>query len=137
MGKDWLKGCDRGEENVNPYGIITGAKKGAIACDRNAGNRDIFFWHQLMGAFVLAEVPNSNISTAVTRNQLPLVRVDDDIIDRNFVIIIALYASCPCIPDLDSAILGASNHPFALAMEGYACDVAGVAFKGENGTWIG
>ena len=45
MGKDWLEGCDGGEEKVSTYGIVTRAKKGAIACDRNAGNGDIFFWH--------------------------------------------------------------------------------------------
>ena len=89
-----------------------------------------------MGAFVLAEVPNSNISTAVTGNQLPLIRVDDDVVDGNFVVVIALDASCPCVPDLNSAILGAGDHPFPLAMKGYACDVAGVALEGEDRTRV-
>ena len=89
-----------------------------------------------MGAFVLAQVPNSNVSTAVTRNQLPLVGVNDDVVDRNLVVVITLYASCPRIPDLYSAIFGARNHPLALAMEGYACDIAGVAIEGKYGTWV-
>ena len=89
-----------------------------------------------MGTFVLAQVPNSNVTAAVTGNQLPLVWMNDNIIDRDFVIIVALYASCPRVPDLYSAILGAGDHPFALAVESYASDVTGMAIEGEDGTWI-
>ncbi len=89
-----------------------------------------------MGTFIFAKVPNSNISTAVAGNQLPLVGVDNDVIDWNFMVIVALYASCPCIPNLYSAILGASDHPLALAMEGYACDVACVAIESEDRTGV-
>ncbi len=61
-----------------------------------------------------------------------MVGVDNYIVDRHFVVVVALYAPCPCIPDLNCAILGAGNHPFTLAVEGYACDVAGVAIEGEH-----
>ena len=99
-----------------------------------------------MGAFVLPQIPDPHISTTITRNQLALIGMDNDIIDgsdmgdniphRSAMGVVALDASSPSVPDFDSAILGAGDHPFALAMEGYACDVSGMAIKRQHGTWI-
>lgn len=50
--------------------------------------------------------------------------------------VVALNTSSSSVPDLDSAILGTGDHPFALAMEGYARDVSRMAIEGENGAWI-
>lgn len=52
------------------------------------------------------------------------------------MVIVALYAPRPCIPDLYRAILGAGDHPFSFAMEGYARNVAGVAIEGEHRTRV-
>lgn len=49
--------------------------------------------------------------------------------------VIPLDTSTPGIPHFDRIIFGAGDHPFAFAVEGYACDVAGVAFEGED--WVG
>lgn len=98
-----------------------------------------------MRTFILAQIPNPDISTSVTRDQLSLVRVNDHVIDGSdmgdqvsrgsAVDVIALDAARSCIPDFDRAVFGAGHHPFALAMERHAGDIAGVAVEGED--WVG
>ena len=90
-----------------------------------------------MSTLVLAEIPDPDISTTVTRNKLALVRMNNHIIDRGAMRVIALNAASTSIPDLDSAIFRACNHPFAFAMKGYARNVAGMTFKGEDRARIG
>lgn len=95
-----------------------------------------------MGAFILAQIPNPDIAASITRDQLALVRVDDHVVDGSdmcdqvsrgsAVDVIALDAACSCIPDFDRAIFRAGHHPFALAMERHAGDVAGVSVEGED-----
>ena len=46
--------------------------------------------------------------------------------------IVTLYAARSRVPDLDCAVFRACDHPFSFAMEGYACDVARVAIKGQE-----
>ena len=90
-----------------------------------------------MSAFILTEIPDANISTTVTRNQLPLIRVDNDVIDRNLVIVIALYAACSCVPDLYGAIFRAGDHPFTLTVKGNTGNVSGMAVESKNRGRIG
>ena len=90
-----------------------------------------------MSTFVLAEVPDPHISTTVTRDELALVGMDDHIVDRAAVRVVALDGTSTSIPDLDSAILRACDHPFAFAMKGYTRNIAGMAFESEYGAWIG
>lgn len=95
-----------------------------------------------MCTFILAQIPDPNIPTSITRDQLSLVRMDDHIVDGSDVgdqvsggvamDVIALDAARSCVPDLDRAVFGAGHHPFALAMEGHAGDVAGVSVEGED-----
>lgn len=89
-----------------------------------------------MRALVLAEIPNPHIAPPITTDELPLVRVDDHIIDRHSMRVVALYAPRACIPDLDRAVLGRCHHPFPLAVERNAGDVGRVAFKGEHGVRV-
>ena len=63
--------------------------------------------------------------------------MDDHIVDRAPVQVIALYAPRPGIPDLHRTVLGARHHPFALAVERYARDVACVSIESEHGARIG
>ena len=98
-----------------------------------------------MRTFILAQIPNPDISTSITRDQLSLVRVDDHVVDgsnmgdqvsrRSAMDVIALDATRSCIPDLDRTVFGAGHHPFALAMKRHAGDVAAVAIEGED--WVG
>jgi hypothetical protein len=57
----------------------------------------------------------------------------DHVVDRTAVIVVPLHASAPSVPDLDGAIFRRSHHPFALAVESYASDVAGVSFESQDG----
>lgn len=100
-----------------------------------------------MSAFVLTQIPYSNIATAITRHQLPLIRMNDHIVDwgdvsdqvpyRGAMDVIALNAARSCIPDFDRAILGARHHPFALAMERHAGDVARMPIEGDYRIRVG
>lgn len=99
-----------------------------------------------MGALVLPQIPDPHISTTITRNKLALIGMNDNVINGSDMGddisnggpmgVVALNASCPSVPDFDSAILGAGDHPFALAMEGYASDVSRMAIKREHRAWI-
>lgn len=99
-----------------------------------------------MGALILTQIPDAYISTTITRNQLALIGMNDDIINgsdmgnhipnRSAMGVVTLNTSSPSVPDLDSAILGAGDHPFALAMESYARDVSRMTIKREDRAWI-
>ena len=89
-----------------------------------------------MSTLVLAQVPDTDVPPSVAADQLPLVWVDDDIVDRNSMRVVALDTGGTSIPDLDRAVFGARDHPFALTVEGHAGDVSGVALESENGVRI-
>ncbi len=99
-----------------------------------------------MCALVLPKIPDAKASTAVAGYQLPLIWMNDNIIYRrdvgkdilngSAVSVVSLDASGPRIPDLDSAVLGASNHPFTLAMKCYASDVPRMAIECDHRTWV-
>ena len=89
-----------------------------------------------MRALVLSQVPNPHITPTVTADQLPLIRMNNHIVDRRAMRIIALHAPRTRIPYLDGAVLGARHHPFSFAVERDAGYVGGVAFEGEDGVGV-
>ena len=62
--------------------------------------------------------------------------MDDDVVGSGAMIVASLYGRIARLPDLNGSILGASDHPFPLAMEGDARDVARVALKAQDRIWI-
>lgn len=114
------------------YGIVCGAQQGTVASDRNARYRHILLGNQLMGAVILSQVPDADTTSPVAADNLSLIRVNHDVVGGASVIIAPLDGAGACFPDLDSAILGARDHPFALAVERDAGNVACVAFKGHE-----
>jgi hypothetical protein len=89
-----------------------------------------------MRAFILSQIPNAHIPTAIAADQLTLIRMDDHIVDRRTMGIVALHAARPRIPNLDRTVFGASDHPFSLAVKCNSRNVRGVAFEGEDGVWV-
>lgn len=85
-----------------------------------------------MGALVFAQVPYADVAAAVAGDEFPLVRVDDDVVDGEAVVVVALHARAAGVPDLDRAVLGAGDHPLALAVERDAGHVARVPVKGQD-----
>lgn len=63
--------------------------------------------------------------------------MDDHIVDRAPVQVVALDAPRARVPDLHRTVFGARHHPFALAVERDARDVARVSIEGEHGAWVG
>ena len=119
------------------YRVIAGAQQSSIARHGYARHSNVFLRNELVTTLVLAEIPDPNISTTVTRNELALVGMDDHIVDGEAMRVVTLDATKTSIPDLDSAILRACDHPFPFAMEGYTRDIAGMTFEGEDRARIG
>lgn len=90
-----------------------------------------------MRADALTQVPNADHASAITADQLALVGVDDDVVDSSFVRVVALEAAGTSVPHLDGAVLRASDHPLALAVERDASDVVGVTLEGHDRVGIG
>lgn len=88
-----------------------------------------------MSADALSKVPDANHASAITADQFTLVGVNDNVINRSPVHVVALQGAGASVPDLDSPVLRACNHPFAFAMECDTGDVAGVTFEGHH--WVG
>ena len=97
---------------------------------------DFFFRDELMGAFVLAQIPDAYTSGAIARNEFALIRVDHHIRNRASMMIIALNGSSARVPDFDGSVFGARDHPLALAVECNSGDVPGVSLEGQNWAWI-
>lgn len=97
----------------------------------------IVLGNQLMSADALAKIPNADNTGTIATDQFSLVRVDHDIVDSRFMNVVALKAACTRVPDLHSAILGASHHPLPLAMERHPSDIAGVAIECHHRVRVG
>ena len=85
-----------------------------------------------MRTLVFTEIPDPNIASTIATDELPLVWVDDHIIDRYSMRVVSLNSSRACVPDLDGSIFRAGYHPFALTVERYTGDVGSVAVKGKH-----
>ena len=86
-----------------------------------------------MRAFVLSQVPDAYIPTSIAADELALIWMDYDVVDRHTVTVVSLDVSGPSIPDFYRAIFGASDHPFAFAVERNTSNVARMSFKSQNG----
>lgn len=89
-----------------------------------------------MRAVVLGEVPDSDATSTIAADDLSLVWMDNYIIDWTAVVVAALNRATAGLPDLHCSIFGASNHPFAFAVECNACDVAGMTLEGQERVWV-
>lgn len=99
-----------------------------------------------MGALVFTQIPDTDVSTAVTRYQLALIWMNNNIIHRSHMredvlnmssmSVIPLNVPSSGIPYLNRPVLGAGDHPFALAMEGNSRDVPSMAIKTDDRAWV-
>ena len=117
--------------------VVARNKERAITGDRDGGDGYIVFGDELVGAFVVAQVPDHDHPATVAGNELALVGVDDDVVDRMVVGVGSLNETTSCIPNSYCAILGGGDHPLALAVESDAGDIAVVSFKGHDGIRVG
>lgn len=124
-------------ESKMTYLLISGAKQRSIAGNADTENSSILLRDQLVSTDTLAQVPDTDHTGVVTTDELALVGMNNHIIYRSPVNVIPLQATCTGIPNLHSSVLGASDHPFSLAVECHAGDVVRVAFKGNHGVGNG
>lgn len=79
------------------------AEERSICSDCDGGNRLVLFGYELMAALVLAQIPDSNVSASVAGDELALIRVNNDVVDRYAVRVIALNMAAAGIPDFHRA----------------------------------
>ena len=65
--------------------IVASCEEGAIAGDADGWDGYIIFGNELMGAFIIAQVPDHDNPAAIAGDELALVGVDDDVVDRVIV----------------------------------------------------
>ena len=121
---------------VGTHGVVPRAQECPVASNRHTGHRNIRLGYQLMRAFILPQIPDPHAPAPIAGDQLPLIRMNNHIIDRALMQIIPLDTPRPRVPDLNRPILGAGHHPFALAVESHAGDVARVPVEREHGVRV-
>ena len=105
------------------YSIVSSADHASVTGDCYTCDADVVFGNQLVRAFVLSQVPDSHIAAAIATNQLPLIGMDNDIINRHAVHIVTLYIATPRVPDLHSTIFAGRNEPLGFAVKSDASNV--------------
>ena len=85
-----------------------------------------------MGAFAFAEIPDADVAAAVAADQLTLIRVDDYIVDRMSVLVVALDLTRSCVPNSYGAVFRTCHHPLALTVECNTSDIVCMPFKLHN-----
>lgn len=113
------------------------AEQSSVARYRDARYRKIVLGGELVGARVFGQIPYPYAAGPVATDDLALVRMDDDVIGRRAVAVAALDGARPRFPDLDRPVLRARHHPFALAVERHARDVARVALERQQRVRVG
>lgn len=122
---------------IETYVVVGRTQQSAIGRHSDTRHAHILLGNQLVTAVVLGKVPDLDAARAVAADDLALVGVDDNVVGGAAMVVAALDGAGACLPDLDSAVLGARHHPLALAMEGNAGDVARVALEGQQWVWVG
>ena len=124
------------QEGTDP--IIPNTEHGPVGRNSDTSNRNVLLGHKMMCAFALAEIPDAHIPASVDADQLPLVGMNDDVVDRKAagVGIVALDRRRAGIPDLDRAVLRACDEPFPFTMPSDARHVARVSLEGEHGVRV-
>lgn len=90
-----------------------------------------------MGTVIFRQIPNSHTPRAITADNLPLIRVNHNVIRWTSMVIAPLNGARPRFPDLDRSILGARDHPLALAVERDAGDVTRMSLEGQKRVRVG
>lgn len=116
--------------------IVGSTEESAVSRNCDTRHRDLFLGNELVGAGILSQIPEPNAAAPIAADNLALVRMDNDIIDGGSVVVAPLNHTGAGVPDLDGAVLGARDHPFAIAVECYARDVARMALKDRSGSGV-
>lgn len=122
---------------MSTYSVVPGANHTTVAGNCDTSHADVVLGYQLVRALVLAQVPNPHVSSAITADQLALIRMNDHVVDGHSVRIVALHIATPGIPDLYGAVLARCNKPLRLAMKRYTRDVGCMSVEGKDRIRIG
>lgn len=87
-----------------------GAEEAAVCGDCDGGDAFLRIGYELVRALVLAQVPDPHVAAAVAGDELALVGMDHDVVDRHAVGVVSLDQSGAGIPDLDRACASLALH---------------------------
>lgn len=119
------------------YTIVASCEQGPITRHTDTRDRDVLIRNELVGAFALSKVPDSDVATSIRTHEFTLIRVDDHVVHRVGVLVVSLNQARSGVPDSDRHVLRAGDHPLALTVESHACDIVRVALKGHDRVRIG
>lgn len=114
------------------HGVVSCADHATVACHCDTGDRDVVLGDQLVAALVLAQIPDAHIASAIATDELALVWMDHDVVNRHPVGIVPLDIATPSVPNLDRTVFARGDQPLGFAMERNARDIAGVAVESED-----
>lgn len=117
------------ERTRQAYQVVSGGKKRTVTSDTHTSHRNILHGHELMRAFALAQVPNSDISTSITTDQFSLVWMDDHIIYGMCMLVVALDLATSSIPDSHGHVFRTRNHPFPFTVESHTRHVVRMSLE--------
>lgn len=115
--------------NVDIPLVVASHERPSIGSNADAADRHIFARHKLMCAAVFAEVPNLDTAALIARDQLALIWMNDNVVHRRAMVVIALNTRCSRIPNLDGAIFASRCKPLAFAVERDRRDIARMRFE--------
>ena len=84
--------------------LFPAASKEAIAGDADAGYRNVVFGYELVCALVVTEIPDHEYTSAVGTNELALVGMYDNVVDRVIMSVVSLNEARSCVPYSYSAV---------------------------------
>ena len=119
-----------------PYGVGACAKQAPVGRYRDAGDGNVVFWDELLGALIFAQIPEPYTAAAIASDDFALVWVNYYVVDSNAVVVAPLNGPLFALPHFDESVLRTGHQPFRVAMESDPCDIACVSIKFCDGLRI-
>jgi hypothetical protein len=88
-------------------------------------------------AVILGQVPDTNTASTIAADDFTLIGMNYYIIDWAAMTVASLNGTASSLPNLDSSIFRACNHPLSFAMESNTSDISCMTFEGEERIGVG
>lgn len=72
------------------HGVVACADHASITCNCDTSHADVVLWNELVRALILSQVPDPHVTTAIAADELSLIWMNDYIVDRNTMSVVAL-----------------------------------------------
>ena len=117
--------------------FVSRTQERPIAGNAHTVHCDVILRNQLVSANALSQVPDSDDASTIATDELTLIGMDHNVVDRGLVSIIALQTAGARVPHFNRVVLGTGHHPLPFAVESNAGDVVRVAIKRHDRVRVG